>query len=93
MNKDSFVEVSGLFVAVRPLPRDNEDGASMIESMWSSVCSSMQLAQDCMEKEDFVPPQVEQAANAMEGLERFAQIIDNSECCFLSGCVQLNSTK
>lgn len=84
MNKDSFVEVDGLFVSMRPLARDtgdddDDDCASMIESMWSSVCSSMQLAQDCMEREDIGPTQVEPAANAMEGLERFAQIIDSSE--------------
>lgn len=77
MNKDSKVSVTGLSVTMRPLPRDNDDGASMIESMWSSVCSSMQLAQDCAERDDLGP--AEQAAGSMEGLERFAQIIDNSE--------------
>lgn len=52
----------------------------MLESMWSSMSSSMQLAQECLEKN-----QEEEAAAAsasasnMEGLEKFAQTIDNSK--------------
>lgn len=49
----------------------------MLESMWSSMSSSMQLAQECLEKDEDIPmtPQ----GNNMDGLERFAQIIDNGE--------------
>jgi autophagy-related protein 2 len=49
----------------------------MLESMWSSMSSSMQLAQECLEKDE----DEEAAANAsnMEGLESFAQTIDNSK--------------
>lgn len=52
----------------------------MFESMWSSMSSSMQLAQECLEKTED-----EEAASAstntpnMEGLEKFAQTIDNSK--------------
>lgn len=75
MMKDSFVEVDGLCIALRPLARDAEDGASMFESMWSSISSSMQLAQDCLDKEEL--PIYAVQSSPMDGLERFAQIIDN----------------
>lgn len=48
----------------------------MLESMWSSMSSSMQLAQDCLEKEGETPLL---PANTIEGLERFAQLIDNGK--------------
>lgn len=84
MVKDSFVEVDGLSIALRPLAREAEDGASMFESMWSSISSSMQLAQDCLEKEEL--PMYAVQSSPMDGLERFAQIIDNSKLNF-SSCV------
>lgn len=77
MMKDSYVEVDGLSIALRPLAREAEDGASMFESMWSSISSSMQLAQDCLEKEELPMHAVQ--SSPMDGLERFAQIIDNSK--------------
>lgn len=78
MTEDSFVQVDGLFISIRPLARrKEEDAGSMLESMWSSMSSSMQLAQDCLEKEAPNLPSTQDAA--MEGLDRFAQTIDNSE--------------
>uniref|UniRef100_A0AAG5CVV1 Autophagy-related protein 2 n=1 Tax=Anopheles atroparvus TaxID=41427 RepID=A0AAG5CVV1_ANOAO len=97
--KDSSIEVSNLTISLRPKARPT-DGTSMLESMWSSMSSSMQLAQEYLERESTVgggstadghstasgggrgsiggagasqqlPP------SAMEGLENFAQIIDN----------------
>lgn len=52
----------------------------MLESMWSSMSSSMQLAQECLEKNEG-DEHVAASANTpnMEGLEKFAQTIDNSE--------------
>lgn len=79
MSEDTCIEVSDLYFEIRPKCRP-KDGTSMIESMWSSMSSSMQLARDCLEREG--GPTVQNAP--MEGLERFAQIIDNSECCSLS---------
>lgn len=72
MSEDSFIEITELYFELRPKSRP-KDGASMIESMWSSMSSSMQLAKDCLEHESGPNP----PNQPMEGLERFAQIIDN----------------
>ncbi|XP_055847231.1 autophagy-related protein 2 homolog A [Episyrphus balteatus] len=78
MTNDSLIEVSDLFISLRPVQRQT-DGSSMLESMWSSVSSSMQLAQECLEKhakdeEDF---EFNAQSNSIEGLEKFAQTIDS----------------
>lgn len=75
--KDSSIEVTNLSVSVRPKARVT-DGTSMFESMWSSMSSSMQLAQECLEREGGAAESPSAApANTIEGLEKFAQIIDN----------------
>lgn len=74
MSEDSLIEISDLYLEGRPKSRP-KDGASMIESMWSSMSSSMQLARDCLEHESGPSSQNQ----PMEGLERFAQIIDSGE--------------
>lgn len=48
----------------------------MLESMWSSMSSSMQLAQECLERNE---DEESTGASSMEGLEKFAQTIDNSK--------------
>lgn len=45
------------------------------------MSSSMQLAQECLEKEGDVP---HVQTNTIEGLERFAQLIDNGKNIFIS---------
>jgi autophagy-related protein 2 len=50
----------------------------MLESMWSSMSSSMQLAQECLEKNEDEEAAAAATSN-MEGLEKFAQTIDNSK--------------
>lgn len=79
MTEDSFVQVDSLFISLRPLSRP-KDGTSMLESMWSSMSSSMQLAKECLERDEDAAATAAAAAqsNVMDGLERFAQIIDNS---------------
>lgn len=82
--KDSSIEVTNLSISVRPKARST-DGTSMFESMWSSMSSSMQLAQECLEREgggnsgggggSETPTSA--APPTIEGLEKFAQIIDN----------------
>ncbi|XP_049531977.1 autophagy-related protein 2 homolog B [Anopheles darlingi] len=83
--KDSSIEVSNLTISLRPKARPT-DGTSMLESMWSSMSSSMQLAQEYLERESTVGTAPDSAGgpnasnlppSAMEGLENFAQIIDN----------------
>lgn len=51
-------------------------GTSVLESMWSSMSSSMQLARDCLEKEGI---SVSAMGQPLEGLEHFAQTIDSSK--------------
>jgi autophagy-related protein 2 len=52
----------------------------MLESMWSSMSSSMQLAQECLERNGNEDVEIEmQSASSMDGLEKFAQTIDNSK--------------
>lgn len=48
----------------------------MFESMWSSMTSSMQLAQECMIQDQ---ASAADTAQPLEGIERFAQIIDSSK--------------
>jgi len=50
---------------------------TMLESMWSSMSSSMQLAQECLEKEEDEEVAASSNSSGMEGLETFAQTIDN----------------
>lgn len=83
MTEDSHFEVSNLCITLRPIAR-SKDGTSVLESMWSSMSSSMQLAQDCMGNEDLELGSIIQESNAMEGLERVAQTIDNGWCCAYS---------
>lgn len=44
--------------------------------MWSSMTSSMQLAQECLKQES---PNSAENAQPLEGIERFAQTIDSSK--------------
>lgn len=76
MTEDGHFEVSDLHVTLRPLIR-SKDGTSVLESMWSSISSSMQLAQSCLEDDNPELGNIDQESNVMEGLERVAQTIDN----------------
>lgn len=51
-------------------------GVSMIESMWSSMTSSMQLAADCLKNER---DNSNEGGQTFEGIESFAQTIDSSK--------------
>ncbi|RZF47432.1 hypothetical protein LSTR_LSTR007359 [Laodelphax striatellus] len=68
----SFVQVSGLVLTVQP--KEREQGASMFDSMWSSMVStsSMQMAAECMEE-----TKESDQSNPLEGIEKFAQAIDS----------------
>lgn len=89
MSEDGYIEITNLYLAVKPRPLDTAtaDGKSVLESMFSSMSSSMQLAQDCMERERLTPANLQ--ATAMEGLEKFAMTIDNGE--WVKFCYQWNS--
>lgn len=47
----------------------------MFESMWSSMSNSMQLAQECMKQDALNSVD---SAQPLEGIERFAQMIESS---------------
>lgn len=74
LSQASYVEVKGLRLTVQPRQRV-ETGTSMFESMWSSMTSSMQLAQECLQQD------ATNAGNAqpLEAVELFAQTIDSSK--------------
>ncbi|XP_053613848.1 autophagy-related protein 2 homolog A [Plodia interpunctella] len=71
LKDDSIVEVRGLSLTVQPKVRA-EPASSMLESMWSSMSSSMQLAAECLREEDGP-----QDTNPVEGIEMFAHAIDS----------------
>lgn len=63
----------------------------MLESMWSSMSSSMQLAQECLEKNGSEDNETEmQSQSNMEGLEKFAQTIDNSKIIHTANYIKPN---
>lgn len=70
-NDDSIVKVNGLSLTVQPKVRV-EPVSSMLESMWSSMSSSMQLAAECLKEEDGP-----QESHPVEGIEMFAHAIDS----------------
>ncbi|KAF6217295.1 hypothetical protein GE061_001649 [Apolygus lucorum] len=72
-----YVEVSGMQITIQPKQRP-ENAASMLESMWSSMASSIQLAAECLKNEP-PPPEDKESENVnnMEGLEIFAQAIES----------------
>ncbi|RVE41481.1 hypothetical protein evm_013868 [Chilo suppressalis] len=71
LKDDSVVEVNGLSLTVQPKVRQ-DPVPSMLESMWSSMSSSMQLAAECLREEDGP-----QESNPVEGIEMFAHTIDS----------------
>ncbi|XP_037956483.1 autophagy-related protein 2 homolog B isoform X2 [Teleopsis dalmanni] len=75
MTSDSSIEVNDLNITFRPIKR-YYDGTSMVESMWSSASSSMQLAEECM-KQTEGDNDIESHTNVIAGLEKFAETIDN----------------
>ncbi|XP_071454260.1 autophagy-related protein 2 homolog A [Hetaerina americana] len=74
----SYVEVTGLFLTVQPKKR-SDCGASMFESMWNSMSTSMQLAQECLKQDTEEGKEYDQA-QPLDGLELFAQTIDSILC-------------
>lgn len=60
----------------------------MLESMWSSMSSSMQLAEECLREEEGGSTL---ESNPVEGIEMFAHAIDSSKsynlCYFILHCM------
>ncbi|XP_013118571.2 autophagy-related protein 2 homolog B [Stomoxys calcitrans] len=75
MTSDSAIEVADVVLCIRPVRREH-DGTSMIESMWSSVSSSLQLAEEYMRQEEN-ESDTNTTQTTIGGLEKFAETIDN----------------
>lgn len=73
LKDSSYVEVTGLKLTLQPKQR-HESATSMFESMWNSMTSSMQLAEECAKQDAEIAPN---DAQPFEGLELFAQTIDS----------------
>lgn len=84
LREASYVEVKSLRLTVQPRQR-SDTGTSMFESMWSSMTSSMQLAQECLQQD------TSNMGNAqpLEGVEMFAQTIDSSKRFCLRHTIEL----
>ncbi|KAK6635316.1 hypothetical protein RUM44_000567 [Polyplax serrata] len=67
------IQVEGLSLTIKKTERD-KTRVSMIESMWSSMTSSMQLAADCLKNER---DNSNEGGQTFEGIESFAQTIDS----------------
>ncbi|XP_072387744.1 autophagy-related protein 2 homolog A isoform X1 [Diabrotica undecimpunctata] len=70
----SYVEVKGCKITVQPKQR-HESATSMFESMWNSMTSSMQLAEECAKQDCGV--NTSNPMEAYEGIKLFAQTIDS----------------
>lgn len=72
-----YIEVSGMQITIQPRQRV-ENGESMLESMWTSVTSSMQLAAECLKPDTNTEDEkVIDEEQPMDGLEKFAQTIES----------------
>lgn len=74
LSQPSHVEVKGLRLTVQPRQRA-ETGTSMFESMWSSMTSSMQLAQKRLQQDVTNVENIQ----PLEAVEKFAQTIDSGK--------------
>ncbi|KAL3285630.1 hypothetical protein HHI36_000162 [Cryptolaemus montrouzieri] len=72
LKESSFVEIHGLKITVQPKQR-NEYAASMFESMWNSMTSSLKLAEEYAKSE----AKIVNDESPYEGLELFAKTIDS----------------
>lgn len=72
LGENSTVELEGLMMTVQPKQRVED--VSMFESMWGSMMSSMQLAEQFYKTES--PEEEEELAEPLAGLEQFAQAIE-----------------
>ncbi|XP_063919299.1 autophagy-related protein 2 homolog B isoform X2 [Zophobas morio] len=73
LTDSSFIEVTNLRLTMQPKQR-NESATSMFESMWTSMTSSLHLAEECAKQTLGSSPI---GGQSYEGLELFAQTIDS----------------
>ncbi|XP_064484407.1 autophagy-related protein 2 homolog A-like isoform X3 [Ornithodoros turicata] len=78
LKDNTIVEVDGLMMTVQPKQRT--DDASMFESMWGSMMSSMQLAEEYLKQDPLESEKDFNIAEPLAGLEQFAQAIETVFC-------------
>lgn len=88
-----YVEVTGMHITIQPKQRP-DDAGSMLESMWSSMASSIQLAAECLKQDSNSTDEKEpESENMMEGLEIFAHAIESIltrvKVKFIDTCIRL----
>ncbi|XP_023213740.1 autophagy-related protein 2 homolog B-like [Centruroides sculpturatus] len=78
LSESSLVEVQGLMMTIQPKQRSQD--ASMFDSTWGSMTTSMQLAEECLRQEVFEVEKDVESVQPLEGLELFAQTIETVLC-------------
>lgn len=78
LSESSIVEVQGLMMTIQPKQRSQD--ASMFDSNWGSMTTSMQLAEECFRQEAFETERDAESVQPLEGLELFAQTIETVLC-------------
>ncbi|KAM7288234.1 hypothetical protein ISCGN_028498 [Ixodes scapularis] len=74
LTDNSMVEVDGLLITVQPKQRTED--VSMFDSMWGSMMSSMQLAEEYLKQDPLEAEKDFSAAEPLTGLEMFARAIE-----------------
>ena len=75
MQDSCEIEITGMQITIQPKKRV-ENGSSMLESMWTSMASSMQLAEECLKTSDLDEKELPAEDSSISGLEHCAQAID-----------------
>ncbi|CAH1792670.1 unnamed protein product [Owenia fusiformis] len=76
VNDSTLVEIHGMEITIQPKQR-NENDSIMIDSMFSSMTTSIQLAQECLKQPSSEGEKDASGAQPFEGLENFAQTIES----------------
>jgi autophagy-related protein 2 len=71
------IQIKGLRITIQPKNR-TDNGSSMIDSMFTSMASSMQLAEECLKKCEDIEEEQDEDNQDISGLESCAKTIDAS---------------
>lgn len=79
INDNTIVEIKNLELTIQPKQRPEAAGVvpgMMLDSMFSSMTTSMQLAQECLKQAQTEGEQLTESTQPLEGLELYAQTIE-----------------
>ena len=77
VHDNTILEISGLELTVQPKQRHDKGTGVMLDSMFGSMTTSLQLAQECLKHESGTESDQQQSSQPFEGLEMFAQTIES----------------